>query len=100
MPERIRSDAVGLTRSTRLAWETLTHQDERVTYAISEGSWLFRRFDTDDDETPFRFSFLRWVKSGDRDDFAAIEIVDSWTLDMPMSKQGNQTVEDVGTVHG
>jgi hypothetical protein len=49
-----------------------------VSYAISEGSWLFRRFDTYDDETPFRFSFLRWVKSGDRDDFAAIEIADSW----------------------
>jgi hypothetical protein len=58
---------------------TYTHQDEPVAYTISGGSWLFRRFDTDDDETPFRFSFLRWVKCGVRDDFAAIEIVDPWT---------------------
>lgn len=47
-------------------------------YSISEGAWLFRRFDTKDEETPFRFRFLRWVRCGDRDDFAAIEIVDPW----------------------
>ena len=48
-------------------------------YTIAEGLWVFRRFDTYDDETPFRFTFLRWVISGDRDDFAAIEITDTWT---------------------
>ena len=58
---------------------TLNHQDEPVAYAISDGSWLFRRFDTNDDETSFRFSFIRWVRCGERDDFAAIEIVDRWT---------------------
>lgn len=49
-----------------------------MTYSLADGAWLFRRFDTDDDETPFGFSFLRWVTVGNRDDFAAIALAELW----------------------
>ncbi len=50
----------------------------RVTYSLADAVWLFRTFDTEDDETPFRFSFVRWVTVGDRDDFAAIALAEPW----------------------
>jgi hypothetical protein len=49
-----------------------------MTHTLADGAWLYRRFDTDDDETPFRFSFLRWVTVGDRDDYAAIALAEPW----------------------
>ena len=50
-----------------------------MTLSVEHGSWQLRQFDTDDDVTPYRFRFLRWVELGDRDDLAAVEFIDPWT---------------------
>jgi hypothetical protein len=64
------------TGTQRHRLELLHHG--RVTLSLDRGPWLFRHFDTYDDVTPYRFRFLRWVESGERDDLAAVEIVDPW----------------------
>ena len=50
-----------------------------MTCSIDEGPWLFRNYDTRDDVTPYRFTFVRWVSLGDRHDIAAVEVLDPWT---------------------
>jgi hypothetical protein len=49
-----------------------------MTFSVDRGAWLFRHYDTYDDETPYRFRFVRWVESAGRDDLAAVEILDEW----------------------
>lgn len=49
-----------------------------MTFSVDQGSWIIRQFDTADDETPYRFRFLRWVEFDGRGDLAAVEFIDLW----------------------
>jgi hypothetical protein len=49
-----------------------------VAYSLDIGEWIFRRFDTKDDETSFSFHFLHWATVDNRDDFAAIQFDEPW----------------------
>lgn len=47
-------------------------------YSLDQGRWLFRQFDTNDDETSYRLGFSHWVRCGERTDFAVVEVLDRY----------------------